>query len=87
MRKKKDKFFRIEALQPLFERGLVVFNQAERDSEGMRVLVEQLLMFERGSRVNDDAPDALEGGIFLLNRRTATTASKYACGQRPNRRY
>lgn len=68
-RKKPDKFSRIEALQPLFERGLIIFNDAEIDSPGMKVLVEQLLMFERGSRSNDDAPDALEGAIFLLNKR------------------
>ena len=68
-RKKPDKFARIEALQPLFEQHLVVFNQDERDSPGMQVLVEQLLAFERGSRMHDDAPDALEGAIWMLNRR------------------
>lgn len=60
-RKKPDKFARIEALQPLFERGDIIFNELERDSQGMRVLVEQLLCFEKGSKIHDDAPDALEG--------------------------
>lgn len=87
-RKKPDKFARIEALQPLFERGLVVFNEKERDSPGMRVLVEQLLMFERGSRIHDDAPDALEGAIFLLTRRTGSAgAPGYSFGERPSRRF
>ncbi|WP_282635705.1 hypothetical protein [Sphingobacterium thalpophilum] len=86
-RKKPDKFSRIEAMQPLFERGLIIINEKEKDSHGVKILVEQLLMFERGSRVNDDAPDALEGGIFLLNRRTHTTNAGYAFGTRPSRKY
>lgn len=87
-RKKPDKFARIEALQPLFERGLVVFNEKEKDSPGMRVLEEQLLMFERGSRAHDDAPDALEGAIFLLTRRaSAAGAPSYSFGERPSRRF
>lgn len=86
-RKKPDKFSRIEAMQPLFERGLVVFNEKERESRGMKVLIEQLLMFERGSRTNDDAPDALEGGIFLLNKRTQTSTASYAFGARASRKY
>jgi predicted phage terminase large subunit-like protein len=87
-RKKPDKFSRIEAMQPLFERGLIIINEKEKDSHGVKILVEQLLMFERGSRINDDAPDALEGGIFLLNRRTQTTSGTgYAFGARPSRKY
>ena len=46
-RKKPDKFARIEALQPLFERGDIIFNELERDSQGMRVLVEQLLCLRK----------------------------------------
>lgn len=73
-RHKPDKFARIEALQPLFEQRLVVFNKAEQDSPGMQVLIEQLLAFERGSRMHDDAPDALEGAIWMLNHRWSRTA-------------
>lgn len=57
-------------MQPLFERGLIILNEKEKDSPGMTQLVEQLLMFEKGSRVHDDAPDALEGAVFLLNQRS-----------------
>ena len=74
-RKKPDKFARIEAMQPLFERGFVLINQDEADSPGVRVLIDQLLMFERGSRANDDAPDALEGAIYKLSRRVVSTLS------------
>lgn len=86
-RKKPDKFARIEAIQPFFERGLVILNEAEKDSDGMRVLVDQLLMFDRGSRANDDAPDALEGGINKLFRGSALQNATYISGSRPSRRY
>lgn len=86
-RKKPDKFSRIEAMQPLFERGLVVLNEKEKNDPGMMQLVEQLLMFEKGSRIHDDAPDALEGGIFLLNQRSMASACTYRIGNRPSRKY
>jgi predicted phage terminase large subunit-like protein len=86
-RKKPDKFARIEAMQPLFERGLVLFNEKEKGSPGMRTLEEQLLMFERGTRSHDDAPDALEGAIFLLNQRTRTATASYAFGSRVSHRF
>lgn len=86
-RKKPDKFARIEALQPLFERGLVVFNQAEKESPGMMILEEQLLSFERGSKIHDDAPDALEGAIWLLSQRSRASNAKYVVIKRPDRGY
>jgi predicted phage terminase large subunit-like protein len=86
-RKKPDKFARIEALQPLFERGLIIFNEDERNSAGMTVLVEQLLLFERGSRSHDDAPDALESAIWMLSQRTRATNAKYVIGARPTRKF
>lgn len=86
-RKKPDKFSRIEALQPLFERELIIFNEAEKDSPGMRLLVEQLLMFEKGSKSNDDAPDALEGGIWLLNQRNRTSTATHVVGKRQSMKF
>jgi predicted phage terminase large subunit-like protein len=86
-RSKGDKFARIEAMQPLFERGLVMFNEAERDSSGMGVLLDQLLSFERGARAHDDAPDALEAAIWMLSQRARTTANRYIVQPRPSRRW
>ncbi len=86
-RKKPDKFARIEAMQPLFERNLVMINDKEKDSPGVKVLVEQLLLFERGSRAHDDAPDALESAIWILSQRTRASAAKYVVGARPNRKW
>lgn len=66
-RKKEHKEERIETLAPLFQRGLIRFNEEERNSEGMKLLRQQLLAFEKGSRINDDAPDALEGAIWIAD--------------------
>jgi predicted phage terminase large subunit-like protein len=86
-RKKPDKFARIESMQPLFERKLFLINEREKDSNGVRVLIEQLLMFEKGSKTHDDAPDALEGAIFLLNQRTRSAGSGYRIGKIESRKY
>ncbi|MBO7438256.1 MAG: phage terminase large subunit [Bacteroidales bacterium] len=67
-RQKGEKFARIEAMQPLFERGLVILNEAEQNAPGMKVLQEQLLMFAHGSGAHDDAPDAVESAVWMLNR-------------------
>jgi predicted phage terminase large subunit-like protein len=86
-RSKPDKFARIEAMQPLFERGFMVFNQDEKNTPGMNVLEEQLLMFERGSKSHDDAPDALESAIWMLSQRTRASNAKYIIGKRPIRKF
>lgn len=86
-RKKPDKFARIEAMQPLFERGLVIFNEKEKESTGMAVLEEQLLMFERGSRAHDDAPDALESAIWMLSQRTRSSNTQFAFIERKSRKF
>lgn len=69
-RSKPDKFQRIEALEPLFQRGLFKFNIAEESSPGMIRLKSQFLAFEKGSRINDDGPDAVEGAVYILNSKT-----------------
>ncbi len=86
-RKKIDKYSRIEAMQPLFERGEVIFNEKEKEDQGMKVLVEQLLAIEPGSKVHDDAPDALEGAIYALTKGGGGGRSRYACSGRADRHY
>lgn len=65
-RGKPDKYTRIENLSPLFERGLIGFNEQERSSPDMQTLIQQLLAFPYG---HDDGPDALEGAVYLLQGR------------------
>lgn len=86
-RKKPEKFSRIEAMQPLFNRGEVIFNEQEQSSQGMEVLEEQLLLFEKGSKVHDDAPDALEGAIWMLSNRVRVSNNRYVAGKRPSRKW
>ena len=74
-------------MQPLFERGLVLFNEKEKDSQGMIVLQEQLLMFEKGSKSKDDAPDALEGSFWILSQRSRSSNAQFTVGFRESRKY
>lgn len=67
-RKKPDKLQRIEAISPLWERGVVFYNEALKDNPDMQTGIAQTLALERGSNVNDDAPDADEGAIFILQK-------------------
>lgn len=81
-RKKPDKLQRIEAVSPLWERGFVFYNEALRDSPDMQVGIEQTLALERGSRVHDDAPDADEGAIWILQKHTRQQIYKPRIGLR-----
>ena len=67
-RKKPEKIQRIEAVSPLWERGKVFYNEELKESPDMQVGIDQTLSLERGSRAHDDAPDADEGAIWILQR-------------------
>lgn len=67
-RKKPNKIQRIEALVPFYENGLIVYDIAQKDSPDMQKGMEQLLLFEEGSSVNDDSPDADEGALYILTK-------------------
>lgn len=86
-RKKPDKFARIEAISPLFERGFVIINEAIKDKPDTQLFIEQLLSFEKGSNQHDDAPDALEGAIWLLNKYCTQKEYIPLIHQRNNRRF
>jgi predicted phage terminase large subunit-like protein len=86
-RAKPDKFQRIETLQPLFQRGLICFNAAEKGNIGMQRLRSQLLAFERGSNINDDAPDALEGAIWFIDRYGQKEARPIRSGKMKKKTY
>ncbi|MBN2669977.1 MAG: hypothetical protein JXR60_12220 [Bacteroidales bacterium] len=64
---KANKVERIESMSPFFERGNVFFNAVEKETSDMINLVEQILAFEKGSKVNDDGPDCLQSAIDELN--------------------
>lgn len=82
-RKKPDKLQRIEAVSPLWERGFVYYNEAKKEDPDMQVGIEQTLALERGSRMHDDAPDADEGAIWILQRNTRQESFQPVFGKRP----
>lgn len=84
-RKKPDKFQRIEAVSPLWERGFVTYDDTQRDDTDMLAGIDQTLAFEKGMRGHDDAPDADEGAIWMLQRDTRVTAFTPSIGMRKNR--
>ncbi len=72
-RKKPDKVGRIEDLSPVAERGYLIFNEKLRKNPDMNTLRDQFLTFPNGK---DDGPDAVEGGIWLLNKQHTTGRRK-----------
>lgn len=81
-RHKPDKIQRIEAVSPLWERGFVFYNELKRDDPDMLVGIDQTLAVERGSRIHDDAPDADEGAIWILQRNSRQECFKPLFGRR-----
>lgn len=81
-RKKPDKVQRIEAVSPLWERGLVWYNEALKDTPDMQAGIDQTLALEHGSRAHDDAPDADEGAIWMLQRMNRQQAFQPLTAQR-----
>lgn len=83
-RKKPDKFQRVEAISPLWERGFVVYDETQKDDPDMLAGIDQTLAFEKGMRGHDDAPDADEGAIWLLQRDTRAKSFNPSFGGRTN---
>ena len=81
-RKKPDKFQRIEAVSPLWERGFVTYDDSQRDDPDMLAGIDQTLAFEKGMRGHDDAPDADEGAIWILQRDTRIQSFTPSFGMR-----
>lgn len=80
-RHKPEKFMRIQATAPYYERGIIIYNEAERKNADMQTGLDQVLGFEKGSSVHDDAPDADEGALFLLQKYGRQTSSKPVIGK------
>ncbi len=66
-RKKPDKIDRIEALSALTERRQIRFNIKEKNSADMQEIRNQFLGFP--DYKHDDGPDAVEGGVYILNKK------------------
>lgn len=84
-RSKPDKFTRIEQTTPFYERGMVYFNEAEKGSVDMQTGLDQILAIEKGSNTHDDAPDADEGALYILQRRGRASEAPRRLGVRQPR--
>ena len=70
-REKIDKAARIEAnLEPLDRNGQLVFNEDERDNPHMREMRDQFALFELALPYPADGPDAVEGAVNVIARKT-----------------
>lgn len=83
-RKKPDKYQRIENVSPLWERGFVFYNKEKENDPDTLAGLDQTLAFEKGTQVHDDAPDADEGAIYLLQQQTRLQTFTPRIGRRPN---
>lgn len=81
-RQKPDKFMRIQAIAPLYERGTAIYNETERKDPDMQAGLDQVLGFEKGSNVHDDAPDADEGALFILQKYGRQVSQEPRIGKR-----
>ena len=74
-RKKPDKFSRIEAtLEPLNRQSRLILNEDERKNPHMMRLEEQFLAIEPSLPAHDDAPDMVEGAVYIINTKLRTLA-------------
>ena len=72
IRKKPDKFSRIEGnLEPLNRQGKMIFNIAEKNNPHMERLEDQFRLFDDSLPAPSDGPDAVEGGFFIAQQKTA----------------
>lgn len=83
-RNKPEKFGRIEAISPFWERGFVFYNEDLKDDPDMQAGIEQTLSIEKGSTTHDDGPDADEGAIYLLQKDGRIKNFNPRCGRRPS---
>ena len=81
-RKKPDKFQRIEASAAYWERGIVFYDDSQRDDPDMLRGIDLTLAFQKGMRGHDDAPDADEAAIGILQKHARTSAFTPSFGKR-----
>lgn len=81
---KPEKFARIEAMTPTYERRHAIWDEAEKKSPDAQTGLLQYMGFEKGSAINDDAPDADEGAWRKLDKATYKQKHKAQVGTDKN---
>jgi hypothetical protein len=86
-RKKPDKFARIDGtLEPLNREGNLIFDIELKGTPHMVRMEEQMLGVNETSKTMD-GPDALEGAVWKIQKRSAKEDTAYVAEQRANRHY
>ncbi|MBD1394269.1 hypothetical protein [Mucilaginibacter glaciei] len=86
-RKKPDKFFRIDGtLEPINREGNLIFSEELKNSPHMTRMEEQMLAVNETSKTMD-GPDALEGAVWKIQKRSTKEDSDYASEQRADRHH
>jgi len=81
-RQKPDKFLRVERTAAFYHRAQVFYNRLEKDNNDMKLAVDHLLAFEKGSGAPDDSPDADEGAFYYMMRHSKQSTIGYTVGER-----
>lgn len=88
IRKKPDKFTRIEGtLEPPVRMGTLIFNEAEKENPHMQTVIGQFMSVSPTYKGAVDAPDAVEGGYYILDMNLMARAGTYRFQKRNSRRY
>lgn len=86
-RRKADKFFRIEGtLEPINRLGNLIFNEKEKQNPHFQRLESQFLGVSEKAKLMD-GPDAVEGGIWILQNRSFSLQNTYKFGKRISNRF
>lgn len=86
-RKKPEKFFRVEGtLEPLNRLGRLIFNVDQKDEPNMVRTHDQMLGVSPTAKTID-APDAIEGGIWIIQNRIVKKQNTFVVGHRTNQKY
>jgi hypothetical protein len=86
-RKKPEKFYRIEGtLEPLNRLGKLIFNIDQVDEPNMVRTNDQMISVAPTTKIMD-APDAIEGGVWIIQNRVSKKSTTYSHGERSNRKY
>ncbi len=83
-RQKPDKYMRIQAIAPLWERGFVTYDIRQKRNSHMVTGVNQTLAFQKSNSIHDDGPDADEGAIWILMNRDRIDSFPAHLGIRTN---
>ena len=86
-RQKPDKYMRILATTPYYERGVITYNEKGMNSPDFKIGLQQLLAFQKGSSVHDDAPDADEGAFEKMQKLGVAGDYQPIIGERPQKNH